>query len=162
MTQGQVLAFDWGRNIIGILNVKTNRYYAYLHEARMIRAAKKIVSSPGTIVSFNGSRRDLPELAKILDVGSVTELRMCGKHDDMLEITSSIRWPPDPGTKPILGTNLSTTYSHFFGKEFPKRPEYLPEEYDGDELEYVVCNWRDCFMAAALWKKWKRGELTAD
>jgi len=127
----------------------------------MIAAAKKIVSSPGTIVSFNGNRCDLLEFTKILGIGSVDELCTRGKHDDMREITSSIRWPPDRGTQPILGTNLSDTYSHFCVGELPQRPKYLLEKYGGDELEYVANNWLDCFMTAALWKKWKRGELTA-
>lgn len=147
-----VLAFDWGTSIVGILDINTNLYTSCRSQKEMIEGARRIISSAGTIISFNGNRRDMNELAKILGFRSAQELTIRSSHIDMLEITSNIRWAPDPGTAPILGPGLLATYRHFIREDPPIPPSYLQDGYEEN-------NWRDCYMTAALWKRWECGEL---
>jgi hypothetical protein len=144
----ECLAVDWGTTIVGILDIGSGIYTPYRGD-RTREGAARVQSCAGTIVTFNGTFCDLPELAKIL---GVTKLSLCGVHDDMREITSRQRWPPDPGTDPILGENLTKTYTYYFGNEFSSEPPHLVDEYE-------ISNWQDCFRAAELWKRWKAGEL---
>ena len=65
---------------------------------------------------------------------------------DMLREASIDRWPPDPGTEPIIGTDLHGHYLHYFGTEIPEPPISVNDDYERS-------NWRDCFMAGQLWKK---------
>lgn len=148
----EVLAFDWGTTVIGVLDVSSNAYTAYRYGGDMVEGAKRITSTAGTIVSFNGKGRDLIEIAKILGFSSVAEMNVLGEHNDMMEITSNIRWPPDPGSASILGPGLIANYSYYFGDEPPIPPANMQDNY-------LISNWRDCYMTAELWKKWKRGEL---
>jgi len=159
MATTEVLAFDWGVSILGILDVNSNEYIPYHYGENMILGAKRITSSVGTIVSFNGNRCDLIEISRILGLSSVSEMHISGDHNDMREITSDIRWPPDPGTGSILGPGLIETYRHYFGDVAVVPPSRLQCEYEGDQFEYVASNWCDCYMAGELWKKWKRGDL---
>lgn len=69
----EVLAFDCGINIIGILDLRKNEYTPYLYEEKMIRRANRIVSCTGTIVSFNGKIRDIMEIYKIPGFSSETD-----------------------------------------------------------------------------------------
>lgn len=148
----EVIAFDWGTTAIGILDVIGNVYTAYCYGAGMAEGAKRIISSTGTIVSFNGNGRDLIEIAKLLGFSSLAEMNISGKHYDMMKITSDIRWPPDPGTASILGPGLLETYKYYFGDIPPIPPMDLQDDY-------LISNWYDCYMTAELWRKWKRGEL---
>ena len=75
-----------------------------------------------------------------------------GEHNDMQEIISIIRWPPDPGTSPILGWNLISTYEYYFEEDAISPPSNLKDDY-------IINNWSDCFMTAELWKKWKQNEI---
>ena len=152
MTHG-VLSFDWGMTVIGILEVDSGTYTAYRYE-NMAEGANRLISSTGTIVSFNGNGRDLIEIAKILGFSSEAEMNISGEHNDMMEITSDIRWPPNPGSASILGPSLLETYRHYFGDIAPIPPEGLRDNY-------LISNWKDCYMTAELWKKWRRGELVA-
>lgn len=148
----EVLVFDWGTTIVGILDINSDLYVPYRHSEKMREAANRIISSAGTIVSFNGNARDLVELSKMLGLESASHLSIRGTHDDMLEVTSNIRWPPNLGTGSILGPGLTATYRHYFGDGSPSQPSFLQDDYE-------VSNWHDCHMTAELWKKWKRGEL---
>ena len=148
----EVLAFDWGTEVIGVLDVNGNTYTAYRYGKDMVEGAKRIISTAGTIVSFSGNHRDLIEIAKILGFSSIAEMNVRGTHDDMQEITSDVRWPPDPGSSSILGPGLAANYRHYFGERPPIPPVNIQ---DG----YLISNWRDCYMTAELWRKWKRGEL---
>lgn len=148
----EVLAFDWGTTVIGVLDINSNAYTAYRYGEDMVAGAKRIISTSGTVVSFNGNRYDLIEIAKILGYSSVSEMDVRGTHDDMLEIISDIRWPPRPGSASILGRGLPATYSYYFGEHLPLPPA-------GVQDDYLISNWRDCYMTAELWRKWKRGEL---
>jgi len=150
----EALAFDWGTTVIGILDINSDAYTAYRYGKDMAEGARRIIASPGTIISFNGNGKDLIEIAKILDFTSVAEMNVSGQHDDMMLITSDIRWPPDPGTASILGHGLFETYKYYFGDMLPMPPVGLQDDY-------LISNWRDCYMAAELWRKWKRGELVA-
>lgn len=147
-----VLAFDWGTTIVGVPDVTTDVYRAYRSPKERLEGAKRIVDCPSIIVSFNGSGRDLPELATILGLPPPAHLSLKAVHHDMMPIISAIRWPPDPGTAPITGPNLADTYQHYFGTNFPAPPPQLTDSYE-------ISNWRDCKMTAALWTRWQRGEL---
>ncbi|OCX71258.1 hypothetical protein A6M27_14190 [Acidithiobacillus thiooxidans] len=151
MATTEVLAFDWGVGVLGVLDINGNEYIPYHYGEEMIQGAKRIVSCVGTVVSFNGNRRDLEEISKILGLSSVIDLHICGEHNDMLEITSDIRWPPRPGTASILGPGLRETYKHYFGHRTVVPPSHLSD--------YEANNWSDCHMTAELWKKWKLGNL---
>jgi hypothetical protein len=151
-SMGEVLAFDWGTTIVGVLDVDADSYRAYRTGEERTEGAKRLVDCAGTIVSFNGCGRDLYELSIILGLPSQAHLTLKGIHCDMMPIISAIRWPPDPGTAPITGPDLTDTYQHYFGKLFPAPPPHVTDEYEGS-------NWLDCKMTAALWIRWRRGEL---
>jgi len=152
MSTSEVLAFDWGETIVGILDIDHNVYTPYRYRKEMIEGAKRIAMSAGTIVSFNGNGRDLDEIAKILSLPSKQKLSLRCQHDDMAEIISMIRWPPDPGSAPIRGQSLYDTYRYYFAGEAITPPAHVLDSYE-------VNNWGDCYMPAELWKKWKRGDL---
>jgi hypothetical protein len=147
-----VLAFDWGTTIVGVLDVKANIYRAYRTREERIEGAKRIVDCAGIIVSFNGCGCDLLQLSKILGLPSAADLTLKGTHHDMMPIISAIRWPPDPGTAPIVGPGLADTYQHYFGHATPSVPAHVAESYE-------ISNWLDCKMTADLWTRWQRGEL---
>jgi hypothetical protein len=148
-----VLAFDWGTEIVGVLDVNADSYCAYRTRNARMEGAKRIVDCDGIIVSFNGRGRDLLELSKLLALPSDSNLILRGEHHDMMPIISAIRWPPDPGTAPITGPNLYDTYRHYFGDEILAPPPHLTDSYE-------ISNWLDCQMTAALWLQWRRDELT--
>jgi hypothetical protein len=148
-----VLAFDWGTEIIGVLDVSTDVYRASRSRDARVTAARRIVECAGIIVSFNGRGRDLLELSKLLALPSNSNLILKGEHHDMMPIISAIRWPPDPGTAPITGPSLAETYRHYFGDEIATPPPHMTDPYE-------ISNWLDCKMTAALWLRWRRGELT--
>jgi len=148
----EVLAFDWGTSIVGVLDVNADRYRAYRTREERVEGAKRVVDCAGTIVSFNGRGRDLLELSKILGLASETDLTLRGIHHDMMPIISAIRWPPDPGTAPITGPGLVETYQHYFGMLLLTPPPHITDGYE-------ISNWLDCKMAAYLWIRWQRGEL---
>jgi hypothetical protein len=148
MDPGEVLAFDWGTTVVGVLDVITGIYTPYRGTQR-VEGAQRIVGCRGSIVSFNGNSRDLREIATILGLASSAELNLQGSHDNMWEITGRILWP---GDSLINGFGLAERYAHFFGKDavFPADPSLD---------DYLNSNWKDCYMTAQLWKKWKLGEL---
>ena len=141
----EILAFDVGEDIVGILDLTTGHYQPYRGK-RMAIGAERLTQCAGTIVSFNGDRYDLPKLAKMLGKTGVDDLEISAEHLDMRVISSIDRWPPDPGTTPILGDGLLRTYAHYF----PDEPEIDPPDFLTDE--YEIDNWRDCWMAGQLWK----------
>ena len=112
----------------------------------MIQGAMRLIGCTGTIISFNGTKYDLPRLAEIVGAPKPDMLRLQGTHLDMLREASIDRWPPDPGTEPIIGTDLHGHYLHYFGTEIPEPPISVNDDYERS-------NWRDCFMAGQLWKK---------
>jgi len=148
----EVLAFDWGVDIVGVLDINVDIYRPYRTRTKRIEGARRIIECAGIIVSFNGSGRDLLELSRLLCLPSEANLTIKGTHHDMMPIISAIRWPPDPGTAPITGPNLTETYRHYFGDEFPAPPSYVTEQYE-------ISNWLDCKMTADLWLRWQRREL---
>lgn len=148
----EVLAFDWGIDIVGVLDVNADIYRAYRTGNERIEGAQRIVECAGIIISFNGDGYDLFELSKILGLLSVASLTLRGTHHDMMPIISAIRWPPDPGTAPITGSNLLETYQHYFGAVVPVPPSHVSQQYE-------ISNWLDCKMTADLWTQWRRDEL---
>jgi hypothetical protein len=57
-----VLAFDWGTEIVGVLDINADIYRPYRTRGERIEGAKRILDCDGIIVSFNGRGRDIPEL----------------------------------------------------------------------------------------------------
>ena len=149
----EVLAFDVGEDIVGILDLGRGRYEPYRGKRKAI-AARRLIRCEGTIVSFNGNRFDLPELARLLGKTGVNDLDIQAEHLDMSVIASIDRWPPDPGTMPILGDSLLRAYAHYF----PDEPEIDPPSDLNDG--YQIDNWRDCWMAGQLWRKLVMNELS--
>ena len=86
MDAGEVLSFDWGTTVVGVLDVKTGLYTPYRGTHR-IDGAQRIVGCRGRVVSFNGNSCDLPQIATIIGLASAAELKLQGTHDDMWEIT---------------------------------------------------------------------------
>jgi len=141
---GEVLAFDWGTDIVGVLDVCTGLYSSY-RGRRMSDGARRVFDCAGTIVSYNGARCDLQKLAELLSRNE-EYVKPKGRHVDMLVEASKDRWPPNPGTSPILGTDLRNQYRYFFGEQVPELPGDITDEYEQD-------NCRDCQMTAELWKR---------
>ena len=129
-----VLAFDVGQSIVGVLDLVTERYRPY-RGSRKIDGARRVIECEGTIVSYNGCKYDLPELAKLVKEADSGNVSIRGRHRDMREIASADRWPPDPGTKTIMGSNLRDQYEHYCGSKLPKPPDGLRDEYEEN-------NWR--------------------
>ncbi|MCY3623415.1 MAG: hypothetical protein OXH68_17120 [Gammaproteobacteria bacterium] len=141
----EVLAFDCGQDIVGILDIKTGEYLPY-RGGRMIEGARRILDCAGEVVSYNGIRYDLDELAEIVGVETTDNLALNGEHRDMQVIASARCWPPDEGTEPILGTGLVSMYERCLGGDLPDPPSHVIDEYERS-------NWRDCYMAGELWKE---------
>ena len=78
---------------------------------------------------------------------TVKELGLNAQHLDMQEIASCVRWPPNPGTRPIVGQGLLNTYEHFFPDQT------LPDPPTSVRNDYEKGNWQDCWMAGQLWRK---------
>lgn len=145
------IAFDLGTTIVGILDVGSGHYSRYRTRCEQIEGTKRIISFSGNIVSFNADKFDFPRICEILEVESPQMLKLCGNHNDMMEITSRIRWPSKNGQGFIKGPGLKETYKHYFGSLCIAPPPDLDE--------YEISNWEDCYMTAELWKKWFQGEL---
>ena len=92
----EILAFHVGQNIVGILDLNTDRYTPH-RGSRMVCGARRLIDCEEMIVSFNGNRYDLPMLAKLVRESELIKFSIRGKHFDMLEIASCDRCPPDPG-----------------------------------------------------------------
>ena len=145
----EVLAFDTGETIVGVLDLNTGAYTPYRKhgEPPWTKGAQRVIECDGIVVSFNGNERDLPDLAEITGLESADGLPLRGVHCDMRVIASRDRWPPDPGTEPIRGECLATTYEHYFpDDDVPATPASIADEYEQH-------NWRDCWLAATLWKR---------
>ena len=145
----EVLAFDTGTTIVGVLDLNTGIYTAYRKhgEPPWTKGAERVIECDGIVVSFNGNRYDLPHLAGITGVEAADRLPLRGVHCDMRVIASKDRWPPDPGTEPIWGERPRSTYKHYFpDDDVPVPPASITDPYEQD-------NWRDCWLAATLWKK---------
>ena len=149
----EVLTFDIGENLVGVLDVNTGEYTSYRGDEK-VDGARRVIACEGIIVSFNGTCCDLPSLVRILGLKEETP-DLKGDHCDMLEIASEDRWPTSPGGTPIWGTNLRATYKHYFGDDVTKPPASA----SGDHEEG---NWLDCWMVAELWKKLCPEEFNED
>ena len=141
----EILAFDYGEDIIGMIDLDTDAYTRYRGEC-LVKGAKRVLACEGIIVSFNGTNYDLPRLVKLAgNFGSDTPSPQ-GIHYDMQIEASRDRWPPDRGTTPIVGTPLRDQYRHYCGRSPAEPPGWL-------ECEYERSNWLDCYMAAELWRR---------
>jgi len=141
----EIMAFDIGDDIVGIIDLKTDAYTRYRGEC-MVEGAKRILSCDGVIISFNGTRYDLPMLVRLAGPSASDTLALRGIHHDMQIEASRDRWPPPHGTAPIVGPCLRDHYQHYYGNAPPDPPKCLKDEYERN-------NWLDCYMASELWRK---------
>ena len=141
----EILAFDYGEDIVGVLDLNTDVYARFRGEC-MIGGAKRILACDGIIVSFNGTGYDLPNLAKVVGLSDSDTPPLRGTHHDMQIEASRERWPPRPGTAPIIGFGLRDHYRHYCGHSPAEPPGWLDCDYERD-------NWLDCYMTAELWRK---------
>ena len=99
----ELLAFDVGVDIVGILDLRTDAYVCY-RGPRRCGGARRILDCDGVVISFNGIRYDLPKLTKIVGVAGGYALSLKGAHYDMRIHACRDRWPPRDGEDdPILG-----------------------------------------------------------
>ena len=140
----EVLAFDYGEDIVGMIDLNTDAYTRYRGK-RMVEGANRILACEGIIVSFNGTDYDLPKLAKLAGLFASDTLSLLGIHHDMQIEASRDRWPPRPGTAPIVGSGLRDHYRYYLGQPPPEPPGFLEDEYERS-------NWLDCYMTAELWR----------
>jgi len=129
------LIFDTGQNIVGIFSVKERKYTAYTG-ARLQIGSDRILRARD-IVSYNGNRWDLFDLARFSGLGDDVTAKVLGLHTDMREII----WGR------IRGRCLADTYKEHF-----PRIRSFPDTHIGS-------NWRDVYMTYKLWKCWKAGKL---
>ena len=142
----EVLAFDVGQDIVGIIDLRTDAYERY-RGARMPEGARRILDCDGIVISFNGIVCDLPKLAMILGIADADALPLKGAHCDMRVHACRDRWPPrDNEDVGILGPDLRDHYRHYFRRPPPDPPGHLDDDYERN-------NWRDCHMAGALWRR---------
>ena len=94
-----VLAFDTGIAIVGILDVNTGAYTAYRDPA-WTAGATRLLECDGVIVSFNGNRYDLYDLARIIGAPSPDDLNLRGIHCDMRRLHPNIAGPLALGPSP--------------------------------------------------------------
>ena len=118
--------------------------------------ARRILGCDGVVISFNGIRYDLPALAKVVGVADADALSLKGTHCDVRIHACSDRWPPRDGEDgSILGPDLRDHYRHHFGWPPPDPPRRLDNDYERS-------NWRDCHMAAELWRRIRAYPVNAD
>ena len=141
----EILAFDYGQSIVGMIDLRTDSYSRY-RGRRMIDGASRILDCEGIVISFNGTEYDLPKLATLIGVAEPDALSLRGDHYDMLIEASRDRWPPAPGNPKIVFQALPKHYEHYCGEPLPDPPDFLVDDYERD-------NWGDCYMTAMLWRK---------
>ena len=140
----KILAFDYGEDIVGMIDLHTDIYARY-RGARMVDGARRIFACEGIVVSFNGAGYDLRKLAALAGLSASGVPPLQGVHYDMRIEASRDRWPPRPGTAPIVGCSLRDHYRHYCGPTPPQPPGFLDDAYERS-------NWLDCHMAAELWR----------
>ena len=89
----ELLAFDVGVDIVGILDLRTDAYVSF-RGTRKPDGARRILDCDGVVISFNGIRYNLPELAKITGVADDDAPPPKGTHCDMRIHACRDRWPP--------------------------------------------------------------------
>ena len=141
----EILAFDYGEDIVGMIDLNTDTYTRYRGEC-MVEGAKRILPGDDIIVSFNGTGYDLPRLANLAGISASDTLALRSIHHCMQVEASRDRLPPLPGTAPIMDSGLRDHYRHYYGHLPPEPPGRLTEEYERS-------NWLDCYMATETWRK---------
>ena len=106
----ELLAFAVGVGIVGIIDLLTDAYVCY-RALRMPDGARRILGCDGVIISFDGIRYDLPELAKIVGLADTDALLLKGTHCDMHIHACNDRCPPREGKDgSILGPDLRAAH----------------------------------------------------
>ena len=145
----EVLAFDTGTTIVGVLDLNTGIYTPYRKhgEPPWTKGAERVIECDGIVVSFNGNRVRLAPLGRDhrSGVGGQTSVegRPLRHESDRLERSLATR----SGHRADMGQRLTLTYKHYFpDDDVPVPPASITDPYEQD-------NWRDCWLAATLWKK---------
>ena len=141
----EMLAFDYGEDIVGVIDLNTDAYTRYRGEC-MIEGAKRILACDGIIVSFNGTGYDLPKLAKLAGLSASDTPSLRGIHHDMQIEASRDRWPPATRNCSYRRPGLRDHYRHYCGLSPAEPPGWLDCEHERN-------NWLDCYMIAELWRK---------
>ena len=141
----EILAFDYGEDIVGMIDLNTDTFTRYRCEC-MVEGAKRLLACGGIIVSFNGTHYDLPRLATIAGLSASDTPLLRGIHYDMHLEASRERWPPRPRTAPIVGSGLRDHYRHNCRLSGAAPPGWLHCKHERN-------NWLDCYMTAELWRK---------
>jgi hypothetical protein len=132
------LVFDTGESIVGVYSVRDRKYRAYYGDARVVAARR--LQRAAAIVTYNGTRRDLPDLAALLGTPPSTASEILGVHHDMRAVCWSER---------IWGKSLHDTYL-MHSATLPIFPGL--DSYEAD-------NRRDVMMTYRLWRHWRQGTL---
>lgn len=136
------LVIDTGQDIIGIYSVEDREYLAY-RGSRIAEALHRIQNAD-EVITYNGERRDLLDLARF--AGIEGDFALKGKHTDMQVKV----WAP------IIGSSLTRTYEMHF-EDCPECPfSAAGSEVIGD---YEAANRCDVYMTLRLWKLWKADKL---
>ena len=138
----EILVFDVGENIIGMIDLNTDTYSHY-RGPRMVRS-QRILDCQGIVISFNGSTGTGRPWQRLLGLPTrplylSAPLRYAGRGIPR-SLASGTRDRSDSGQ------NLQETYWNYFRDSPPDPPDYLDDDYERD-------NWSDCYMAAALWRR---------
>ena len=142
----ELLAFDIGDDIVGIIDLRTGAFDRY-RGAHMREGAQRILDCDGIVISFNGTLYDLPQLARILGLAEWDGPLLKGTHYDMRVHACRDRWPSTDGEDaPILGPDLRDHYRHYCRQPPPDPPGDLDDAHERN-------NWRDCHMAGELWRR---------
>jgi hypothetical protein len=136
------LVIDTGQDIIGIYSVEDCEYVAY--RGRRIVEALERIQNADEVITYNGERRDLLDLARFAGIDG--DFPMNGEHFDMQVKV----WAP------ILGSSLIRTYNMHF-TDCPECPftGTSSAAIDG----YEVSNRRDVYMTLKLWEIWRMDKL---
>ncbi len=124
------LVVDAGSSIVGIFCVDDGTYRAYMG-AEIPQGVSRIVEAD-EVVTYNGDRYDLEQIANLAGLPSGVSIQLSGRHTDMQPLC----WGN------IMGSSLRTTYRRHFGED----PPDFPDTYEGD-------NECDCHMTWRLWDR---------
>lgn len=136
------LVVDTGQEIIGIYSVEDCEYLAYRWDR--IAEALERVRNADEVVTYNGERRDLFDLARF--AGTDEDFPFKGKHTDMQVMC----WAP------LIGSSLTRTYDRHF-TDLPECPFSSANSESIDD--YEVANRCDVYMTLKLWELWKEDKL---
>ena len=158
----KIAAIDWGKDIIGILDMEDNSYHPFYKNDKP-KAIKELVKFD-VLVTFAGEGADIPNIES--ETGkSMKESGFKGIHIDMSEVC----YPN------VRGSDLYDTYhKNLNSGRYPcDKLKILTGTYtvigrpsSDDDLEsvehYINRNWSDCFQAMSLFYSWVKNDLDGE